>query len=223
MKKYLLLLAALLVLSAPLLAQTLTPCSSSLPTWIQCDNTHEVLYVNGIAVTGGTKLSAGLYVNSFDDSGNLTFSPYTPAQNGSPGPAGPANVLSIGEVSTGAPGSQAEASITGVSPTQQLNLVIPQGAQGPPGSGSSTLPFGYQQAFASVSLNPSQRACQSYVIRSAITANHVLPVISPEVYPGDAFSWVALVAATDTINICVRNESAVVAVVPATTFLLRLY
>lgn len=46
------------------------------------------------------------------------------------GPAGPPNVLSIGTV---AQGGSAQATITGTSPTQQLNLVLPEGPQGPEG------------------------------------------------------------------------------------------
>lgn len=42
----------------------------------------------------------------------------------------PAITLTIGEVTTGAPGSDAEASITGVSPNFVLNLTIPQGPAG---------------------------------------------------------------------------------------------
>jgi hypothetical protein len=43
---------------------------------------------------------------------------------------GPANKLAIGTVSTGAPGSDAAASITGSAPSQVLGLTIPQGLQG---------------------------------------------------------------------------------------------
>lgn len=43
---------------------------------------------------------------------------------------GPANVLSIGSVTTGAAGSAASAQITGTSPSQRLDLTIPQGARG---------------------------------------------------------------------------------------------
>lgn len=49
---------------------------------------------------------------------------------GSEGPAGPANTISIGTVTTGAAGSSAGATMTGTSPNQTLNLTIPQGAQG---------------------------------------------------------------------------------------------
>jgi len=39
--------------------------------------------------------------------------------------------FTIGTVTTGAPGSQAAASITGMSPNFVLNLTIPQGPTGP--------------------------------------------------------------------------------------------
>lgn len=46
------------------------------------------------------------------------------------GPAGPPNELTIGTVTTGAPGSSAAASVTGAAPSQVLNLTIPTGATG---------------------------------------------------------------------------------------------
>jgi hypothetical protein len=49
------------------------------------------------------------------------------------GPAGPANVLSIASVTTGPAGSDAEVSITGLSPDQALSFVIPQGDKGDTG------------------------------------------------------------------------------------------
>lgn len=60
--------------------------------------------------------------------------------DGEPGAAGPPNVLSIGTITTGAPGTSASATITGSSPTQVLSLTIPKGdpgaagAQGSPGA-----------------------------------------------------------------------------------------
>lgn len=50
---------------------------------------------------------------------------------GQQGVPGPANALSIGSVTTSAPGSSAAATITGTSPTQTLNLTLPTGATGP--------------------------------------------------------------------------------------------
>ena len=53
------------------------------------------------------------------------------------GPTGPAGEdgltpnLTIGTVTTGAPGTEAAASITGISPNFVLNLTIPQGPTGP--------------------------------------------------------------------------------------------
>lgn len=49
------------------------------------------------------------------------------------GDIGPANSLTIGSVATGAVGSSASASITGVPPSQTLNLTIPRGNTGPQG------------------------------------------------------------------------------------------
>lgn len=54
----------------------------------------------------------------------------TNGTNGANGANGPANVLIIGTVTEG----PAAATITGTSPSQVLNLVIPQGDPGPPGS-----------------------------------------------------------------------------------------
>jgi hypothetical protein len=66
-----------------------------------------------------------------------------PGETGNQGPAGPANTLAIGTVTTGAAGSSADATLTGDSPAQTLNLVIPrgdkgdQGDQGPPGTATT--------------------------------------------------------------------------------------
>lgn len=70
---------------------------------------------------------------------------------GGDGPAGPSNVLQIGTVQTGAAGSSAVATITGTSPSQTLNFVIPKGdtgatgatgAQGPKGDAAATINVG---------------------------------------------------------------------------------
>ena len=62
--------------------------------------------------------------------------------DGADGEPGPANTLTIGTVTTGEPGTQAAATITGESPNQVLNLTIPRGetgAQGPAGSGTGDM------------------------------------------------------------------------------------
>lgn len=56
---------------------------------------------------------------------------------GQQGPQGPPNVLSIGTVTTGAPGSSASVTITGTAPSQVLNLTIPRGANGVPVGGTT--------------------------------------------------------------------------------------
>ena len=52
---------------------------------------------------------------------------------GPTGPTGDAPTLTIGTVTTGAPGSEAAATITGTAPNFVLNLTIPQGPTGPAG------------------------------------------------------------------------------------------
>lgn len=49
---------------------------------------------------------------------------------GSTGATGPANTLTVGTVTTGEPGSSAKVTVTGTSPAQVLNLVIPRGDTG---------------------------------------------------------------------------------------------
>jgi hypothetical protein len=53
---------------------------------------------------------------------------------GETGATGPANSLAIGTVTTGTPGSQAVATITGAAPSQTLSLSIPTGATGATGA-----------------------------------------------------------------------------------------
>lgn len=50
---------------------------------------------------------------------------------GATGPAGETPTLTIGTVTTGNPGTEAAASITGTAPNFVLNLTIPQGPTGP--------------------------------------------------------------------------------------------
>lgn len=50
---------------------------------------------------------------------------------GATGPAGETPTLTIGTVTTGDPGTEAAASITGTAPNFVLNLTIPQGPTGP--------------------------------------------------------------------------------------------
>ena len=58
-------------------------------------------------------------------------------ETGATGPTGPQGlqgetpILEIGTVTTGEPGTQATASITGTAPNYVLNLTIPQGPTGP--------------------------------------------------------------------------------------------
>lgn len=77
------------------------------------DTTEELVYV-------------GVYENSAWDWGTGI------SLKGDKGDPGTPNTLSIGTVTTGAEGTSAEASITGDSPNQTLNLTIPKGEKGDP-------------------------------------------------------------------------------------------
>lgn len=50
---------------------------------------------------------------------------------GPTGPSGDTPTLAIGTVTTGEPGTEASASISGTAPNYVLNLTIPQGPTGP--------------------------------------------------------------------------------------------
>lgn len=58
------------------------------------------------------------------------------------GTPGPANVLSVGEVVTGAPGTPASVTITGESPAQTINFTIPAGKDGQDGKDGTSPPAG---------------------------------------------------------------------------------
>lgn len=58
-----------------------------------------------------------------------------PGADGAQGAAGPANTLSIGTVTAG---DTASANITGTSPSQVLNLVLPKGDKGQPGTAGAS-------------------------------------------------------------------------------------
>ena len=92
-------------------------------------------------VTGTPTITPNSYIQipvSNDSYGGSNFANNDPVlfiiqSIGPTGPAGPANVLSIGTVSAGGIGV-ASATITGTSPNQTLNLVMPTGATGATGA-----------------------------------------------------------------------------------------
>lgn len=62
--------------------------------------------------------------------------------DGADGEPGPANTLTVGTVTTGEPGTDAEVEIAGEAPNQTVNFKIPRGAtgqQGPAGSGTGDM------------------------------------------------------------------------------------
>jgi hypothetical protein len=63
-------------------------------------------------------------------------------EQGIQGVQGPANELTVGTVTTGEPGTEAEVEITGESPEQTINFVIPEGIQGIQGETGAVGPTG---------------------------------------------------------------------------------
>lgn len=70
----------------------------------------------------------------------LQGTPGSAGSNGTNGASGPPNTISIGTVSSLAAGATPTATITGAAPSQTLNLGIPAGASGSPGSNGSNGP-----------------------------------------------------------------------------------
>ena len=83
---------------------------------ISNENNH--FHIDGTFVSG----------SAFSDDEIVTFDYYS---TGDKGETGPPNALTVASTSTGAPGSNAEVSISGTSPNQALSFTIPAGAVGP--------------------------------------------------------------------------------------------
>lgn len=89
--------------------------------------------VNVVSVSVET-LPAGSQASSVYNEATKTLVLKIPA--GATGPAGPANTLQVGTVTTG---TVASAEITGTAPNQTLNLVLQRGDKGDPGADAPTI------------------------------------------------------------------------------------
>jgi hypothetical protein len=111
--------------------------------YVKSESGNVTFFANGIFdTTGNTDVNVGQEPNSPQVGTLWIDTSYDPHRvfywNGSEwldvgtdGPQGPENILTIGTVETGDPGSEAEVTITGDSPEQVLNFVIPEGLTGP--------------------------------------------------------------------------------------------
>jgi hypothetical protein len=108
--------------------------------YVKSESGNVTFFANGIFdTTGNTDVNVGQEPNSPQIGTLWIDTSYDPHRvfywNGSEwldvGTEGPENVLSIGTVETADFGDPASATITGDSPEQVLNLVLPVGAQGP--------------------------------------------------------------------------------------------
>jgi hypothetical protein len=101
-------------------------------------------FINGVYdVTGRANVTVGMqepespqigdvWIQDEEDPAQIVFWTGSIWQEiGTVGPAGPPNDLTIGTVETGEFGDPAEVTITGTSPEQTLNFVLPPGQQGP--------------------------------------------------------------------------------------------
>ena len=107
--------------------------------------------LNGSGAPTATGSTGDFYI---DTAGNRLYGPYNGAwgsgvslvgpqgPKGDAGPAGPANSLTIGTVFTGGAGTSASALISGQSPNQVLNFLIPQGLKGDKGDTGAAGPQG---------------------------------------------------------------------------------
>jgi hypothetical protein len=105
----------------------------------------------GTVSTGaaGSNASATITGTAPSQTLDLTIPRGDKGDTGDTGATGPANSLAIGTVSTGAAGSNADATITGTAPNQTLNLTIPVGATGATGATGPQGPAGTQTTSAS--------------------------------------------------------------------------
>jgi len=95
---------------------------------------YDITWGETQTTTGAIGGSVVTYSISFSDQG-------VQGQTGPQGPIGEPNTLSIGTITTSAPGGNAAASVTGVAPNQVLSLTIPRGEPGPTGP-ANTLAIG---------------------------------------------------------------------------------
>lgn len=110
------------------------------------------------------------------------------AAYGPVGPTGPSNVLTIGTVTAGSNGI-AEATITGTSPAQTLNLVLPKGDDGVIGVDGADGKSAYQSAVDNGFTGTEAQwvdYLQNTVAGVRITVNASAPT-SPNV--GDLWFW----------------------------------
>lgn len=101
------------------------------------------------------------------------------------GPAGPANTLGIGAISTLPAGSSATAFFTGVSPNQLLSLGLPAGATGAQGVQGVTGPAGAAANIASVSSTTLAPGSQATATLGGTAPNYTLAFGIPRGTPGN--------------------------------------
>lgn len=142
-------------------------------------------YAVNDAVTygGSTYLAQIANSGSVPDQNPLLWAVLAQAGGAGPsGPTGPAATVSVGTVTTGAPGSQATVTNSGSGTAAVLNFTIPQGATGAPGSGGGG---GAASSFASM-YHPVSFANIYYSVN---TPNGTATEVGTTAQPSAALTW----------------------------------
>lgn len=140
-------------------------------------NEITVTVVDGPSVGVAVAAAVGdaLYIT---DGATASVSVTSVGDRGPKGDTGPANVLAVGTVATGASGSTAVVTITGAAPSQVINFTIPRGdigAVGPAGANGTNGTNGVSGTFADAQQINARTSNYTLVISDAgklITANH---------------------------------------------------
>lgn len=115
------------VISTSILYFNRTPLVNDILLFVYRDVTTNRSWLASGRIDSVSQVSANINIIS------LTETTGEKGDKGDTGDTGASNILSIGSVTTGEAGSQAGATITGLSPNQVLNLTIPKGDTGATG------------------------------------------------------------------------------------------
>lgn len=128
-------------------------------------------------------------------------------RQGIDGAVGPANMLTVGSVTTAAPGSPAIVTITGTSPEQTVNFAIPSGLTGAVGAVGATGPTG---ATGSTGATGAVGATGATGATGPVGPNVTIGTVLPGASADGLFFW------NSTTNTLYLREAGVWVVVEAT-------
>jgi len=157
---------------------------------------YEIAWGETVTSTGAIAGDVVTYNITFSDQG--VQGPTGPA-----GEIGPPNVLSIGTVTTGAPGSNASATIAGTSPSQTLSLTIPRGNVGATGA---TGPAGPQANINYTVVTTAQTLSNSQNIAADTSGGAFTLTLPANPSNGDAIDIFDYAGTFDTNNLTIARN-----------------